>query len=152
MAKITIINQLGPILLSLSMMFLTVGSIHFLILRRQRNKYPIETWATVRFCKEYKGKFKRVTRTYHALILNFVADNKNYNVRRDVGIRQGIGEKSKSYTVGEQVKIYYDPENPEDIDLEINNSYKVASILSCVFIFTGLVGLLVGSYLTFYYN
>ncbi len=120
-------------------MFLIAGLVYFIMLRWQRNKYPIETWATISSCKEYTLRKGSDTYIYHALILDFVAnDNKTYQVRQDRGrINMPYLKNSKPpYSVGEQLKIYY---NPNNIDLEINNSYKMTGILSHVFIWASLV-------------
>lgn len=145
------IEQLGPVLIFLGILFLIAGLIYYFTLRWRKNKYPQKTYATISSCKKYTLEKGKDTYVYQALIMEFIADNKkNYKVRRDIGrVKRSYSKKNKQYSIGEQVKIYYNPKNPEEIDVPINGSDKVLSILSYVFISFGLFGLLVGSYLTF---
>lgn len=146
------IDQLGPVLIFLGIMFLISGLIYFFMFRRQRNKHPAETLATITSCRKYTLKENGDTYIYQALILDFTVDNNNYKVRRDIG-RESMPylKASDFYSVGQQVKIHYNPKKPEDMYLVINNnSYKITALMSRVFIYAGLVSLLVGCYLTFY--
>ena len=134
-------------------MFLIAGFIYFVMLRRQKNKYPFETVATISSCRTYKLKTGADTSIYQAMILDFTVGNKNYKVRQDIG-REMIGTRTPSlpYSVGQQVEIFYNPKNPEEMTVKTGNSRKVLAIMWRVFLYGGLIGLLGGIYLTFYYN
>jgi hypothetical protein len=149
-------EQYGAIFIFLGILFLTSGSIYYLTLRRQRNKYPKEAYATISSCYQYEEKAEDseriyITRIYYALTLNFMAEGKSIQVKRDIGIhKRNIRSKDPNlYTVGEKLKVYYNPKKPKDIYVELNNSNKVSSVLAYLFICIGLFSLLIGSYLTF---
>lgn len=61
-------------------------------------------------------------------------------------------KNDKHYSVGDKLKIYYHPENPTNIDLDVNNSRKTTVFISRIFIFISLMFLFSGIYLTFYYR
>lgn len=147
-------NSYGPILIFLGILFLIAGLIYLIMLRREKKKYPSEAWATVSYCRKYKLKKGSDTYVYHALILNFVADDKkSYEVRRDVGrICRPYSKNDKPYAVDDQLKVHYHPENPQAIDLDVNNSRRMTFIMSRVFIYASLACLFIGSCMTFYYD
>lgn len=145
-------NELAPILFFLGTMFFIAGLIYLIVLRRQRTKYKIETLATISSCREYTQTKDNDRYIYQALILDFVADNKTYKVRRDIGKKRNTSRKNKHYSMGENVKLYYNPKNPEEIDLDINNFRKWLKIFSFTFTSIGFIFLLAGVCLTLYRN
>jgi len=144
-------EQSGPILLFIGTLFSIAGLIYYIALRRQKSRYRSVTSATIISCREYEetvpdDEHIYVTRKYFAVELEYVINNKHYKARYD------ISRKGSSYSVGQQLKIYYNPRNPKEIDIAISVFRKASGILSHVFLFAGIASLLIGSYLTFYHD
>lgn len=99
------ISQIEPIIVILGAMFLIAGLTYLIILRQQRNKYKVETLATIISCREYEKKaINNTTYKYYALVMGFDADNKNYKMKHN------ISKSRKPFSIGEQVVIFYNPE------------------------------------------
>ena len=140
-------DQYGPVLIFLGSIFIFYGIINLIIVLWHRHKYKAET-ATISSCQKYTLKLGSDTNICHAIVLDFVVDQNNYKVRRDIAIEKwAYSERSSPYKVGQQIRIYYNLKNPKDIDLDLRKFYRNSRILCPIFFCMGLICFFLGYYL-----
>jgi len=145
-------EQYGPVLIFLGVVFLFYGIVNLFIVGWHRFRYKVVI-ATITSCRKYKLKLSRNKMICHALVMDFTVDNKQYKVRQDVSIEEwAYSEKKPPYIVGQQMKIYYKSKNPQAVDLDPSKFYRRSYILLFVFSCMGLISLPIGIYLTYYYT